>query len=203
MKKVSFLRLIGVVMVMALVFSVVGFAQAPGALAATTSAKIFQGPDELNTMYASNFGIYFGADYKARNYSTTNNFGTTSYYSALGAPVLDIADYFGVNMSTVNYIVFCTDDGGQVEFEITKANNEYTGLLDPARMYWSDPNGRNNSSTFVPATVATAEASGVNQPPSSSSNELRLFYGQLSDDEVTNSFFAKYITEIHFNANPL
>lgn len=185
-------KLLGVLLVLAMVLSIVGFVGANSAYAATTQVVVKYNGSTVDTVDTSEISSL--ASYGYRTYSTKNCQDTVKFYSTHGATLADILSYAGItsaqlaNTSTIEI----TSTDGSVELDKDL-------LLDDSLYYY--PNISSNSTAGaveVPTIIAVEEKQAKEDYTGlSSSNDLRLFRGQASLSDQSNDDLRKYITTIN------
>ncbi len=114
------------------------------------------------------------------------------YYCAEGPDLEDVlVDALGTDLSNIVSIQVKTADNDSTTF--TKAE-----LIDDTRYYFSSPTSDGDE---VKTVIATKQASGTDYSNLSTSECLRLFYGQTTSEDEVRQNYMKYVNEINLLTN--
>ncbi len=181
-------RMMAMLLALAMVVCIGLFVCANNAYATTDTIDVYVNSSPVADITRN--GIDVGSHI---NYSSRNCQGTYKYYTAEGESLADLLEVrlpVGKTLSDITSVYVHASDNEDWTFS-------YADLFN-TRYYYPSGGG---TAVAVPALIATAYASGVNQSTLYSTDTLRLFVGQSSSTEQNNDWYLKNIDEIDVTTN--
>ncbi|MCG9967263.1 hypothetical protein L9W92_04235 [Pelotomaculum terephthalicicum JT] len=193
--KLRSLKTLGVLLLVALSICLTSVA----AFATTNSVDVYLHDISDNT--DSHLATYSRSDLETNFTNAKYNYSTVDcsvppvykYYTAKGPELEDVLENaLGSSLDNVESIKFVASDDYVVELD-------KSSLLDTTRYYYDSVS--HSLQYAVPAILATKYANGedVADGSLSTSNTIRNFYGQTTEDDYTINNFNKNITTIYIN----